>query len=441
VQTAADMQDAKARGEPAAVRAAVLRSRRLVARIVARDGPLVVACGALVGLGVFLRISDLGFPPSLTWDEHHFVLNARNYLQRAHDWNDHPPLGKLLIVCGMVLHGDTSLGWRFASMLLGLASIVFAYRIAALVFRDRRGGLMAAAFVAGDGFMIAYSRAALLDGMLTSLCLAAALASLGARSWRGMALAGVLVGCAANVKLSGAFLLLPIAVLCVLRRDRLSATFALVAAPVVYAILFVFGLYLSREPHGVMDALRATNAIVAHHAALTQFTHPMTSRWYTWFLPTRPVTLRYDAVGAGVVRGMTSLGNPVLWWACDIALLAGLALSGRAAIRFARKRSVRAVVGRIARANMALLAFGVTLLLPWVVGNRDSYIYHYLPTYAFLLVIAGGDLSFLYRRHREAVLAFVLAVALVSVYYAPVWGQLPITAAGFRARLFLRMWL
>jgi dolichyl-phosphate-mannose--protein O-mannosyl transferase len=433
------MQDAKAR-EPAAVRAAVLRARRALVRVVARDGPLVIACGALATLGVLLRTNDLGFPPSLTWDEHHFVLNARNYLEHVHDWNDHPPLGKLLILCGMLLYGDTSLGWRFAPVLLGLASIVFAYRIAAFVFRDRRGGLIAAAFVAGDGFLIAYSRTALLDGMLTSLCLAAALASLGARSWRGMALAGALVGCAANVKLSGAFLLLPIGVLCLFLRDRLWGAIALLAAPVVYTILFVFGLFLAREPHGVADALRATNAIVAHHAALTQFTHPMTSHWYTWFLPTRPVTLRYDVVGAGAVRALTTLGNPVLWWTCDLVLLVGLALCVRGVFRFVRTKSTRVSVGRLTRASMLLLAFGVTLLLPWVFGNRDSYIYHYLPTYAFLLVLAGGDMSHLYRRYRATVLAFVLAVGLVSVYYAPVWGQLPISAAGYRARLFLRMW-
>jgi dolichyl-phosphate-mannose-protein mannosyltransferase len=441
VQTAAAMQDAKARGETAAIPAAVARAWRAAGRVVSRDGPLAVACAALVVLGVFLRINDLGFPRTLTWDEHHFVLNARNYLQHAQDWNDHPPLGKLLIVCGMLLYGDTSVGWRFAPMVFGLASIVAAYRIATLVYRDRRAGFIAAAFVAGDGFLIAYSRTALLDGMLTSFCLFATLAALGARSWRGMALAGALVGCAANVKLSGAFLLLPIGASCLFLRDKVRAALALAMAPLVYLVLFVYGLYLSHAPHGVVDALHATNAIVEHHAALTSFTHPMTSHWYTWFLPTRPVTLRYDVVGTGVVRAMTSLGNPLLWWACDIALLVGSALSARGALRFARKKSTRVSVGRLTRANMLLLAFGVTLLVPWVVGNRDSYIYHYLPTYAFLLIIAGGDVSVLYRHRRATALAFVLAVALVSVYYAPVWGQLPISAAGYRARMFLRMWL
>lgn len=441
MQTAADMQDAKARVETAAIIAAATRTWSGLGRAISRDGPLAVACVGLVVLGVFLRMNDLGFPRELTWDEHHFVLNARNYLQHVHDWNDHPPLGKLLIVCGMFLYGDTSVGWRLAPMVFGLASIVAAYRIATLVYRDRRAGWIAAAFVAGDGFLIAYSRTALLDGMLTFLCLAAALAALGARSWRGMALAGALVGCAANVKLSGAFLLLPIGVLCLFLRQKVRAVLALAVAPVVYTVFFTYGLYLSHEPHGVGDALRATDGIVAHHAALTSFAHPLTSHWYTWFLPTRPVPLRYDVVHAGVVRAMTSLGNPLLWWTCDIALLGGLALSARAALRFARKKSLRVFVGRLTRANMLLLAFGVTLLLPWVVGNRDSYIYHYLPTYAFIIIIVGGDVSFFYRRHRLRALAFVLAVALVSVYYAPVWGQLPISASGYRARLFLKMWL
>lgn len=438
------MQDESARGGTAAIRAAALRERRGLVRLIARDAPLVVACVALVIFGALVRIQDLGFPPVMTWDEHHFVLNARNYLQHAHDWNDHPPLGKLLMVVAMLLYGDTPVGWRFAPMVLGLVSIVLAHRLAAHVFRDRRAGLVAAAFVAGDGFLIAYSRTALLDGMLTTFSLLAALLAVRARSWCGMALAAVAVGCAANIKMSGVLLIVPVAARCLLRRDWLRSSLSLALTPIVYVALFMFGLGLSHEPHGVLDAWRATMVIVEHHAGLTSFAHPLTSHWYTWFLPTRPVTLRYDVVRPGVVRAMTSLGNPLLWWACDLALVVGLVLSVRAAIEWARARADRrpAVrLGRTARANAVLLGFAMALLVPWVFGNRDSYIYHYLPTYAFLLVLLGGDVSVVYRKHRLRALTFVLAVGLVSVFYAPVWGQLPLSVAGFRARLFLKMWL
>jgi dolichyl-phosphate-mannose--protein O-mannosyl transferase len=255
-----------------------------------------------------------------------------------------------------------------------------------------------------------------------------------------MAFAAVAIGCAANIKLSGALLAVPVLLHCLFHQRWLRSSLALILAPAIYLALFMLGLRLSHEPHGVVDALRATKVIVVHHAGLTSFTHPLTSRWYTWFLPTRPVTLRYDVVYPNLVRAMTSLGNPLLWWTSDLVLLGGLGLSARAVFRFARERRKTVKIGRLARANASIMAFALALLLPWVIGNRDSYIYHYLPTYAFLLLLVAGDLSVVYRRHRIGAVAFVAAVGLVSVYYAPVWAQLPINPSGFKARLFLKTW-
>jgi len=441
VQTRAAMQGIERGGVRPRLTGDLVRAYRAGLRTIDRDGPLVVACVGLVALGVTLRVNDLGFPPSLTWDEHHFVLNARNYIHHEHDWNDHPPLGKLLIAAGMLLLGDTSIGFRFAPLFFGILSILLGGAIAAWLFRDRRAGLIAAAFVAGDGFLIAYSRTALLDGMLATFGLASLWFAIRSRSWRGMAWTAALLGCAASIKLSGAFLILPVMAISVLRRDPVRKRVSLALAPVVYTALFMVGLALCHEPHGIADALHATNVIVVHHAALTSFTHTMTSHWYTWFLPTRPVTLSYDGVAPGVVRAMTSLGNLALWWAADIALLYGIGSSVKALIDFLRERRRDVRIGRTARANAVLISFALVMLAPWIFGKRDSYIYHYLPTYAFLLVLLAGDVSVVYRRHRLAALVFVLVVGLVSVYYAPVWGQLPITDAGFRSRVFLKMWL
>ena len=61
------------------------------------DRALGWICSGLVAFGVLLRAQHLRFPNRLTFDEAHFVDNARNYLTGAADWNDHPPLGKLLL--------------------------------------------------------------------------------------------------------------------------------------------------------------------------------------------------------------------------------------------------------------------------------------------------------------------------------------------------------
>jgi dolichyl-phosphate-mannose-protein mannosyltransferase len=405
-----------------------------------RDGPLFALCAWLVVCGTWLRTQNLGFPEGLSWDEHHFVLNARNYLAHQHDWNDHPPLGKLLIAIGMLAFGDNAVGWRIVPLICGVANIAFAWSLAVTLYRDRCAGWLAAAFVAGDGFLIAYSRTALLDGILTSFLLATACILSRRPTVTRAAVAAVVIGCAANIKLSGFPLLVPAGIICLLGRRPLRCTATLVLAPAAYCACFALGLYLAREPYSLASVWQGTKAIVAHHAALTEFKHPMTSHWYTWFEPKRPITLRYDTVGLDEVRIMTTLGNLVLWWTAAAALIMTTFTSVGAMWRVVVARSMRVHLGRRARANAFLYAFAITMMLPWIIGKRDSYVYHYLPTYAFLLIIVAGEISRIYRQQRTQAMAFVSAVALVSAFFAPVWGQLPMTARDVQYRLFLPNW-
>ena len=57
----------------------------------------LLLAGFMLALSVYFRLTNLGFPATFQFDEHHFVENARNYLAGREDWNDHPPLGKLFI--------------------------------------------------------------------------------------------------------------------------------------------------------------------------------------------------------------------------------------------------------------------------------------------------------------------------------------------------------
>lgn len=79
-------------------------------------------------------------------------------------------------------------------------------------------------------------------------------------------------------------------------------------------------------------------------------------------------------------------------------------------------------------------------MAPWLLTRRDSYIYHYLPSYAFGLLLCAGGLAYLCREKPRLGLATCSTLAVVFVLYAPIWGQLPISRAGLDARLFLQGW-
>lgn len=415
-------------------------------RWVGGDGALFTLCLALVILGVVLRIQDLGFPARMTWDEDHFIKNSQNYLAGKPDFNDHPPLGKFLLLIGMGIFGDNSVGWRVAPLVAGLTNIVLGYFLAVSLFRDRRAGWLAAAFIAADGFLLTYSRTALLDGMLTTFLLAIALTAVRAKKPWHMLLGSALLGCAISIKLSGMVMVVPLLVILAWRRVPWWTAGFLLLAPLIFYADFALGRALTGKAWDPMSVYAANRSLVNLHLNVNEMAHPKASHWYTWFLPTRPVTLRVDVVREPVVRVLSTMGNPLLWWTASITALGMIAgivwSSGKRVVGLARKRALSSsgFFGENFEAVAWLLLFWALPLVPWILTSRDSYIYHYLPTYCFGLVLLAGSAAWLYRRRRLLVFVGVLLAAEVTIFYAPVWAQLPVTRLGMQQRLFFQTW-
>jgi dolichyl-phosphate-mannose--protein O-mannosyl transferase len=92
------------------------------------------------------------------------------------------------------------------------------------------------------------------------------------------------------------------------------------------------------------------------------------------------------------------------------------------------------------RAVLVLLAAALAFLAPWVLTRRDSYLYHFLPSYTALVLLLAGLLGALARARPKLALAFLCVVGLVAGLYGPLWCSLPMSPASARARLFLERW-
>lgn len=353
------------------------------------DRLLLIVLLGMIGGGVWLRLQQLGFPVGMSFDEFHFVENARNYLHGSHDWNDHPPLGKLLIGIGFLLFGDNSVGWRFAPAVCGLQTIALGYFVGSKLFSSRWAGLMAAAFFAADGFLTAYSRTALLDGMLLCFSLWTTLAIVHIRKWYHVAIAAVLLGLSCSIKVSASVLVVPLLV--VILGFRAAPWWSLglgILAPIVFGLLWSLGLFLAGEPHGLSAVINVVLGQLRHHASLTDWIHPLLSKWYTWPVALKPIMLRRDGP-SDQLRLMTSLGNPLLWASVTVAMvIAPITVI----VRGVRQRFAKGWLGNnhlLYGAMMAVLGW-ISFVVPWVVSRRDSYIYHYLvPLWVWIAARCG----------------------------------------------------
>jgi dolichyl-phosphate-mannose--protein O-mannosyl transferase len=414
-----------------------------------QDAPLYCVIGALLVFGVVLRAQNLGVPTVFKWDEHHYVETARAYVHHQYAWNDHPPLSKLIIATFMYRLGDKPFVWRLPSLLFGIADIGLIAWLTQVVWKSNRAAWIAAAFVAADGFFIAYSRTALLDGMIVAFGVTGLLSLLVGTSVWNVVIAGLCVGCAISFKLNGlAFFGVGLA-LCLLSDARRKFALLYVAgALLVFYAQGAYTLWLVGREWSIAAVIRENREMVHHHLSYT-VVHPFSSHWYTWFLPVKPIYLRRDVGVDGMIRALLTLGNPLLWWGGIGAVL----YCGRALWKLGPRNlywrlrhgdpvseAETPTVENSATPVLWTIASYAAPIVFWFPSLRDSYIYHYMPSYAFALVLLAGVVELAYRERRLLTLVAILCVANVSVLYAPLWGELPITQEAANARLPFPSW-
>lgn len=438
-----------------------------------RERPLYVLLGAMILLGAYLRVVGMDGPEALKWDEHHYVVTARNYLNRTYLWNDHPPLSKLVIMVFMQVFGDHPIAWRLPSLLAGFVNMGLIWTLTYRVFSSYRAAWLATAFVAVDGFFIVYSRTALLDGIIVALSLASILAVLSGKTFWSAIWAGIFAGCTLSFKLNGlVFVGLSAAVCLASPRLRRYTPLLLLTVVAVYYAQYSYSLMRVGRASDLAAVIAENKRMISSNLGYT-YVHPYSSKWYTWFLPTKPIFIRHDSDVDGSVIALLTLGNPLLWWGAILAVIE----AARLVLEGGLGRLWRAVTGRTDSSSKSILSeaperaddevdegeaasvsrpppdeearpssqetAGIFWLIAcyagpiafWIPSLRDAYIYHYLPAYAFALPLLAGGLAKIYGRMPLKVLVGLGAVFLVSVAYAPFWAELPITQAALSARL------
>ncbi|MGH8823823.1 MAG: dolichyl-phosphate-mannose--protein mannosyltransferase [Jiangellaceae bacterium] len=165
-------------------------------------GPLFAGAVAAV-----LRLVDLGRPHKFVFDETYYAKDAlsllrfgdaRAFVDGADDkvlegdldiFTDepsfvvHPTIGKWLIAGGIRLLGMEPAGWRLATALAGVVTVVVVARVGRRLFRSTLLGTVAGLLLAVDGMAITMSRTAILDGILAMFVIAAFGCLLADRDW------------------------------------------------------------------------------------------------------------------------------------------------------------------------------------------------------------------------------------------------------------------
>lgn len=481
-----------------------------------------MATGVTV-IAALVRLVGLGYPKALVFDEVYYARGAYSLLALGYegDWGDdkeafvagdyadlstrgdyvvHPMVGKLLIAAGIKIFGETPFGWRSATAIFGIATVLIVALLARSMLRSTLWGGLAGLLLALDGESIVMSRTALLDNFLTFFVVAG-LALLwldrrrvqrilaargpdwrpnrsprtGIRWWRLLAI--VSFGLACGTKWSGAyfaaaFLLMSVAWEAIDRRKAgyrlwLGDTFwrsalpgmvaSVIIVPVVYVATWAnwfltSGSYnrdwASRFPDTdypwIPDALRSLwyyhSQMLSFHSGLTS-DHNYESHPSGWIIQFRPTAFRWQEVtdvDCGADRCISAIGAI----GTPVLWWAGLAAMCFAIWRLFLRRDPLGF----------WMSIGIfAAWLPWMpLAHRTVFTFYSVAMAPFVVLVLvwalariakppelGGRWSF---NGGLLVGWYMVLVIAVSAFFLPVWTGDPVPYDYWHAHMWLPSW-
>jgi dolichyl-phosphate-mannose-protein mannosyltransferase len=405
------------------------------------------------------------------------------------------------------LAGSTLSTWsyRWLNALTGSFIPLIVGGIAYQLTHRRSYCLIATLLTAVEGLFLVESRYALSNvyivffGFLAQLLLILALTHQGKQRWIYLILSGISFGAAVGVKWNGLGFLLGIYIIIIIvwivqRFTSLNLSPLTTQSPLqrlttltpiqllstlvilptfVYLLIWIPHLQLNPTP----GLWKLHQQMITFHRNLGEGTeiHPYCSKWYTWPLMLRPIAYFFEKIEnlqqinpslppaenlpLPIVYAVHGMGNPCLWWFATLALLLSLGvLTIQVWVWLSTKwRFLKGIYSPPNILEVRLLPIAEYWILfylcvnalanwlPWAMVSRCTFIYHYMSTLGFTVLLLSWWIErWLYSsRHDLRVLGLTLIflVILAFVFWLPIYLGLPLTIPGWQLRMWLPSWI
>ncbi len=403
---------------------------------------------------------------SMYFDEIYHARTAYEFIHGldVYEWT-HPPLGKVLIAAGVKLFGMTPFGWRFVGTLIGVFMVPIIYIFARRMFNYKWLATVTCLLFTFDFMHFAQSRIATVDVYVTFFIMLMYVFMFKYYSMSfydtplkktlvPLGLCGISMGLGIACKWTGIYAGMGLAVIFFMTlysryREYMYATqnpdgetdtikhkdvislfkkntsitiifcciFFVIIPLLIYALSYI--PYLNAPgADGIKTIIDNQSAMFTYHAdTVVETTHPFSSRWYEWLIIKRPVWFYSGKVSSTIKEGISTFGNPAVWWIGIVAFIYMVYIS------IAKKDKV----------SLFLVISYLAQLVSWIPITRTTYIYHYFPSVPFVVMMIGYSVYSLYNNTRTAkskmyykLAAFVyvgIAILLFIMFYPVLSGQ------------------
>ncbi len=403
---------------------------------------------------------------SMYFDEIYHARTAYEFIHGldVYEWT-HPPLGKVLIAAGVKLFGMTPFGWRFIGTLIGVFMIPIIYIFARRMFKYKWLATVTCLIFTFDFMHFTQTRISTIDVYVTFFIMLMYLFMFKYYSMSfydtplkktlvPLGLCGICMGLGIACKWTGIYAGMGLAVIFfitlynrykeytyamqnpnsetdgVKHNDIISAfkrntsitiifccVFFIIIPLLIYALSYI--PYLNTPgTNGIKTIIDNQSAMFTYHAdTVVETTHPFSSRWYEWLIIKRPVWFYSGTVSGTIKEGISTFGNPAVWWIGIVAFVYMVYIS----ILKKDKISLFLVISYLAQ------------LVSWIPVTRTTYIYHYFPSVPFVAMMIGYSIFSLYNNtnsvkskmnYKISSFAYVgIVIALFVMFYPVLSGQ------------------
>jgi len=187
--------------------------------------------------------------------------------------------------------------------------------------------------------------------------------------------------------------------------------------------------------------------------------HTYQSYWYTWPVMHRPINSFVKGVGGGTTARVFLMGNPMVWWGA----LGGLVVSPLCLVlkswwkRFDEQESVADIpigyrspfvtLGRSFQFRMLQLYLGYVLsLVPYALVARPCFVYHYMPSLLFSILLTAYAFDAVTHR-LPLIVTWLVVLCLVGIFawgfyfWSPIVYGWPLTKTEYESRNWMKSWV
>lgn len=369
--------------------------------------------------------------------------------------NTHPPLGKVLMIIGVKLFGTTPFGFRFMGTLFGVLMLPFMYLLGRKILGNTYLAALVSFVFAFDFMHFTQTRLGTIDVYVTffiilmyyfmaKYCRMNFYRDSLKDTFIPLGLCGIAFGLGVASKWTGAYAGVGLAIIFFrqlwhryqeynyalakpdtfpkvmpandvtnkFKRNTIQTIlFCMIFFVVIPFFIYLFSYipFVDNINDGLLARMLENQKNMFNYHSNLDATHPYSSIWYEWPTIKRPMFLYSKTYENGLRRGISTFGNPFIWWVGIPAFV----VTAFCALKYKCQNAAFLCVGYLAQ------------FLPWVFVSRCTFIYHYFPSTPFVVLMIGYCIKVLSKKLNKKCLPFILfgygaAVFFLFLYFYPV---------------------